>query len=51
MDNRTRLKEDRDRKERLYQKLMLILQLVEDRLREASQHLEELIHRLQFDQI
>ena len=52
MPDKTRLKEDRDRKERLYQKLMLILQLVEDRsLREASQHLEELIHRLQFDQI
>tara|TARA_R110001632_G_scaffold92774_2_gene198051 strand:+ start:1142 stop:1276 length:135 start_codon:yes stop_codon:yes gene_type:complete len=43
---------DKNQKERLYQKLMLILQLVEDRNNgEAQQHLEELIHRFQFDQV
>ena len=43
---------DKLEKENLYRKLNLILQLVEDRNNsEAMQHLEELIHRLQFDQI
>jgi len=42
---------DKNTKERLYQKLMLILQLVENHDREAIQHLEELIHRIQFDQV
>ncbi len=39
-------------KETLYQKLSLILQLVEDRhTSEAMRHLEELIHRIQFNKI
>tara|TARA_R110000782_G_scaffold26136_1_gene67288 strand:+ start:262 stop:396 length:135 start_codon:yes stop_codon:yes gene_type:complete len=43
---------DKNQKDRLYQKLMLILQLVEDHNNaEAQQHLEELIHRIQFDQV
>ncbi len=43
---------EKNQKERLYQKLMLILQLVEDHNNgEAQQHLEELIHRIQFDQV
>ncbi len=43
---------DKKQKEQLYQKLNLILQLVEDRNNgEAMQHLEELIHRLQFNKI
>jgi hypothetical protein len=43
---------DKNTKERLYQKLHLILQLVEDRNNaEAIQHLEELVHRIQFDKV
>jgi hypothetical protein len=43
---------DKKTKELLYQKLNLILQLVEDRNNsEAMQHLEELIHRIQFNKI
>jgi hypothetical protein len=43
---------DKNLKEKLYQKLSLVLQLVEDRnISEATQHLEELIHRVHFDQL
>ena len=43
---------DKLEKENLYRKLNLILQLVEDRNNsEAIQHLEELIHRIQFNKI
>tara|TARA_R110000803_G_scaffold59729_15_gene118626 strand:+ start:3580 stop:3714 length:135 start_codon:yes stop_codon:yes gene_type:complete len=43
---------EKKEKELLYQKLNLILQLVEDHSnREAMQHLEELIHRIQFNKI
>jgi hypothetical protein len=43
---------DKKQKELLYQKLNLILQLVEDHSNgEAIQHLEELIHRIQFNKI
>ena len=43
---------DKKEKENLYRKLSLILQLVEDHSnREAMQHLEELIHRIQFNKI
>jgi len=43
---------DKLEKENLYRKLSLILQLIEDRNNgEAMQHLEELIHRIQFDKI
>lgn len=43
---------DKNEKENLYRKLSLILQLIEDHSNaEAMQHLEELIHRIQFDKI
>ena len=43
---------EKKEKELLYQKINLILQLVEDHSnREAMQHLEELIHRIQFNKI
>lgn len=43
---------DKKQKELLYQKLNLILQLVENHSNgEAMQHLEELIHRIQFNKI
>lgn len=43
---------DKLEKENLYRKLSLILQLIEDRNNsEAMQHLEELIHRIQFNKI
>jgi len=43
---------DKNEKEKLYNKLSLILQLVESHNNgEAMQHLEELIHRIQFNKI
>lgn len=43
---------DKNEKEILYRKLSLVLQLVEDRNNgEAMQHLEELLHRIQFNKI
>jgi len=43
---------DKNEKELLYNKLMLILQFVEGgEFREAKGHLEELIHRIQFNKI
>jgi hypothetical protein len=43
---------EKNEKELLYNKLMLILQFVEGgEFSEAKSHLEELIHRIQFNKI
>jgi|MDSV01.1.fsa_nt_gb hypothetical protein len=43
---------DKKEKEILYNKLMYILQLMEEReISTARSHLEEIIHRLQFNKI
>jgi len=43
---------DKKEKEVLYNKLMYILQLMEDRdISTAQSHLEEIIHRIQFNKI
>ena len=43
---------DKKQKEVLYNKLIYILQLMEDRdISTAQSHLEEIIHRIQFNKI